>query len=66
MIKEKVNKNINNIFASEKEVSIFKHFSEPKSSLKSNKAFLYSEPPEVILQSKLHIILIYLNIYFII
>ena len=65
MINEKVNKNIKNIFTAEKEVSIFKHFSEPKSLLKSNQAFLYSEPPEVILQSKHHIILIYLNIYFI-
>jgi len=55
MINEKANKNINNIFATEKEVSIFKHFTEPKSpSLNSNKAFLYSEPPEVILQSKFY------------
>jgi len=54
MINEKRNKNINNIFATEKEVSIFKHFSEPKSSSSSNKDFLYSEPPEVILQSKKH------------
>ena len=55
MINEKANKNINNIFTTEKEVPILKHFSETKSpSLKSNNAFLYSEPPEVILQSKLN------------
>ena len=55
MINEKGNKNINNIFSTEKEVPILKHFYEPKSPVsKSNKAFLYSEPPEVILQSKKH------------
>ena len=54
MIKEKISKNITDIFSSEKEVPILKKF-PPKSPLNStNPAFLYSDPPEVILQSKLN------------
>ena len=42
-----------NIFSEEREVSILKHFTSPKSPRSnSNTAFLYSDPPEVILQSK--------------
>ena len=53
MINEKATKKGNIIFSEEKEVSILKHYSQPKSSLlNSNKDILYSDPPEVILQSK--------------
>ena len=53
MINEKATKKGNIIFSEEKEVSILKNYSQPKSSLlNSNKDFLYSDPPEVILQSK--------------
>lgn len=53
MINEKKKKG-NLIFSEEKEVSILKHYNSPKSS-KSNSetSFLYSDPSEVILQSKL-------------
>jgi hypothetical protein len=52
MIKEKLSKNITDIFSSEKEVPILKNF-PPNSPLSTmNSAFLYSDPPEIILQSK--------------
>ena len=51
MINEKKKKS-NIIFSEEKEVSILKHYSPSKSSFNSEKNFLYSDPPEVILQSK--------------
>ena len=52
MINEKAAKNNSNIFSSEKEVPILKHYSPSKNSLlNSNKPFLYSEPSEVIFQS---------------
>ena len=51
MINEKKKKS-NVIFSEEKEVSILKHFSSQKSPLNKETPFLYSDPPEVILQSK--------------
>ena len=53
MINEKKKKG-NLIFSEEKEVSILKHYNSPKSSKSiSETSFLYSDPSEVILQSKL-------------
>ena len=51
MIKEKKKKS-NIIFSEEKEVPILKHYSPSKSSFNPETNFLYSDPPEVILQSK--------------
>ena len=51
-MKNENNKKSNIIFSEEKEVPILKHLSSPKSSSNSESDFLYSEPPEIILQSK--------------
>lgn len=62
MINEKKKKS-NLIFSEEKEVSILKHYNSQKSSnSNSETSFLYSDPSEVILQSKKKFILKF-NLY---